>query len=87
LSFGDDFNQSLERVTLPSSLQSLSVGVKFNQSQEQVTLPSCLESLRFGGNPKQSLEGVTLPSSLQIFSASCLSCIISVSASSCSLFD
>ena len=43
------FNQCLERVTLPSSLQSLSFGnVDFNQNLEQVTLPSSLQSLSFG---------------------------------------
>ena len=42
------FNQSLERVTLPSSLQSLSFGAEFNQSLERVTLPSSLQSLSFG---------------------------------------
>jgi len=46
LSFGDWFNQSLERVTLPSSLQSLSFGRWFEQSLERVTLPSGLQ--RFG---------------------------------------
>ena len=38
------FNQSLERVTLPSSLQNLRFGAGFNQSLEGVTLPSSLQS-------------------------------------------
>jgi hypothetical protein len=46
LSFGQEFNQSLERVTFPLRLQSLSFGRKFNQSLERVTLPSGLQ--RFG---------------------------------------
>ena len=87
LSFGHDFNQSLEQVTLPSSLQSLCFGSHFNESLEQVTLPSSLQSLCFGLKFNQSLEQVTLPSSLLRFSASCRSCIISVSASSCFFFD
>jgi len=68
LTFGENFNQSLERVTLPSSLQSLSFGWKFNQSLERVTLPSSLQSLSFGHDFNQSLERVTLPSSLQSLS-------------------
>ncbi|CAK9040094.1 unnamed protein product, partial [Durusdinium trenchii] len=66
LTFGCNwFNQSLERVTLPSSLQSLTFGHFFNQSLEGVTLPSSLQTLTFGEYFDQSLEGVTLPSSLQ----------------------
>ena len=44
LSFGADFNQSLEQVTLPLSLQTSSFGGDFNQSLEQVTLPLSLQS-------------------------------------------
>ena len=65
LTFGSEFNHSLEGVTLPSSLQSLTFGIAFNQSLEGVTLPSSLQSLTFGRAFNQSLEGVTLPSSLQ----------------------
>jgi hypothetical protein len=43
LSFGCEFNQSLEGVTLPSSLQTLSFGENFNQSLERVTLPWSLQ--------------------------------------------
>ena len=64
-SFGDEFNQSLERVILPSSLQSLAFGDRFNQSLERVTLPSSLQSLSFGLELNQSLERVSWPSSLQ----------------------
>jgi hypothetical protein len=42
LSFGDEFSQSLERVTLPCSLAMLTFGDEFNQSLERVTLPSSL---------------------------------------------
>ena len=65
VSFGDEFNQSLERVILPSSLQSLAFGDRFNQSLERVTLPSSLQSLSFGFEFDQSLKRVSLPSSLQ----------------------
>eukprot|EP00435_Cladocopium_sp_Y103_P046332 s2372_g13.t1 len=65
LTFGESFNQSLERVILPSTLQSLTFGSCFNQSLERVILPSSLESLTFGSSFNCSLEGVTLPSSLR----------------------
>ena len=68
LTFGENFNESLERVTLPSSLQRLSFGANFNQSLEQVTLPLSLQCLSFGREFNQSLERVTLPSSLQSLS-------------------
>ncbi|CAK9036038.1 Uncharacterized protein SCF082_LOCUS21552, partial [Durusdinium trenchii] len=42
LTFGHEFNQSLQDVTLPSSLQTLTFGRVFNQSLEGVTLPSSL---------------------------------------------
>ena len=68
LTFGENFNQSLEWVTFPLSLQSLSFGENFNQSLERVTLPSSLQSLSFGWKSNQSLERVTLPSSLRSLS-------------------
>ena len=68
LTFGHNFNHSLDGLTLPSSLQSLSFGRDFNQSLERVTLPSSLRSLSFGHGFNQSLERVTLPSSLQSLS-------------------
>ena len=46
LTFGNEFNQSLEGVTLPSSLQTLTFGKEFNQSLEGVTLPSILFDFR-----------------------------------------
>ncbi|CAK9036034.1 unnamed protein product, partial [Durusdinium trenchii] len=61
LTFGHEFNQSLQDVTLPSSLQTLTFGRVFNQSLEGVTLPSSLQTLTFCGEFDQSLEGVTLP--------------------------
>ena len=63
--FGDDFDESLEGLTLPSSLQSLTFGKYFNRSLEGVSLPNNLQNLTFGSSFNQSLERVTLPSSLQ----------------------
>ncbi len=65
LTFGFEFNQSLEGVTLPSSLQNLTLSRRFNRSLERVTLPSSLRTLTCGDLFNQSLEGVALPSSLQ----------------------
>ena len=59
------FDQSLKGVTLPNSLQTLTVGFAFNQSLDRVTLPSRLQTLTFGFAFNQSLDRVTLPSSLQ----------------------
>ena len=65
LTFGKEFNQSLEGIQLPSSLQSLTFGFAFHQSMEGIQLPSSLQSLTFGEEFNQSLEGIQLPSSLQ----------------------
>ena len=43
MTFGQDFNQSLERVTLPNGLQSLTFGRRFEQSLVKVALPIGLE--------------------------------------------
>ena len=63
--FGHNFDQSLDGVTLPNSLQNLTFGHNFKQSLEGVTLPNSLQDLTFGHNFDQSLDGVTLPNSLQ----------------------
>ena len=47
---GDLFNQSLDGVTLPESLQNLTFGFCFNHSLLGVSLPAALRSLTFG-NP------------------------------------
>ena len=55
LTLGGSFNQRLERVNLPSNLQSLTFGNVFDQSLEGVNLPSNLQSLTFGWHFNQSL--------------------------------
>ena len=45
LTFGDQFDQSMDNVALPSGLQSLTFGPTFNQSMDNVALPSGLQSL------------------------------------------
>lgn len=56
---------ALERLCLPSSLQSLTFQNRFNQSIEGVNLPDNLEHLSFGFRFNQSLEHVTLPAGLR----------------------
>ena len=65
LTFGDNFDRSLQGVTLPNGLQSLTFGSNFNQSLEGVNLPIGLQSLVFGWRFDQGLEGVNLPTGLQ----------------------
>ena len=59
------FNQSLERVSFPSSLLNLTLGDEFKQSVEAVTFPSNLEKLTFGHAFNQSLELVSLPNTIE----------------------
>ena len=63
-SFGGEFNQSLEGVAWPSSLESLSFGFAFNQCLEGVAWPSGLQSIAFGGW-FGALKRVNWPISLQ----------------------
>eukprot|EP00434_Breviolum_minutum_P030039 symbB.v1.2.026561.t2/scaffold2666.1/size75462/1 len=65
LTFGDQFNQSLDDVTWPAGLQSLTFGWGFDQNLDQVTWPACLQSLTFGHRFNQSLDNVTWPAGLQ----------------------
>ena len=44
--FGDDFNQSIEKVASPSCLLNLTFGGSFNQSIEKVPSPSGSRSLQ-----------------------------------------
>ena len=44
LTFGFDFNQSLDGLTLPNGQQSLTFGFDFNQSLDGVTFPNGLQS-------------------------------------------
>ena len=44
---GRGFNQNLEQVTLPPSLQTLTFGYDFNQSLDHVTLPPILQNVDF----------------------------------------
>lgn len=65
LTFGRNFNGSMEGRTLPKDLQSITFGYWFNQSLTNVALPEGLQSLTFGERFDQSLDNVALPNSLQ----------------------
>jgi hypothetical protein len=53
-----DWNQSLESLTLPTSLQSLSLA-HYDKSIKGVTFPNNLCSLTIGSGFNQSLNGVS----------------------------
>jgi len=65
VTFGDDFNQSMEKVSLPVGLRSLTFGDGFDQNMEKVSLPAGLQSLTFGECFNQNMEKVSLPAGLQ----------------------
>eukprot|EP00913_Durusdinium_trenchii_P011249 g10563.t1 len=65
LTFGMDFNASLDNAKLPSKLQSLTFGHDFNESLDHVKLPDGLQSLTFGHDFNESLDDVELPDGLQ----------------------
>ena len=71
LTFGDNFDQSLDNVRWPAGLQSLNFGQRFNQSLDYVTWPPGLQTLTFCdrsndcGEFNQSLDNVKWPESLQ----------------------
>jgi hypothetical protein len=54
------FNQSLDNVKFPDSLQTLQFGNGFNQSLDNVKFPDSLQNLHFGGNFNQNLNNDTL---------------------------
>ena len=65
LTFGENFDRSLDNVTWPPGLKSLALGDRFNQNLDNVTWPAGLEDLTFGSFFNQSLDNVTWPASLQ----------------------
>eukprot|EP01132_Coremiostelium_polycephalum_P007824 gene7824-9635_t len=61
---GNEFNQPIEKDTLPKGLLVLKFGSNFNQPIEKDTLPSGLVELRFGFHFCQSLEIGSIPDRL-----------------------
>ena len=67
LTFGKDFDQSLDNVTSwPAGLQSLTLGENFNRRLDNVKWPAGLQSLILGAGFNHSLDNVTWPPGLQI---------------------
>ena len=66
LTFGLDFNNSLNGVSLPSRLERLTFGHNFRQSLDQIRWPPALQSLTFGIMFNRSLDQVNLPKTLQV---------------------
>lgn len=64
LTFGGDFNQSMEGAIFPGSLQQLTFGFCFNQSIEGIRWPKGLRRLSFGYGFDQPIEAVMLPDSV-----------------------
>ena len=65
LTFGQSFDQSLDKVSWPVGLQSLTFGRNFNQSLDNVIWPVGLQSLTFVNRNLQSLQDLdVLPCAL-----------------------
>ncbi|CAB1103084.1 unnamed protein product [Ectocarpus sp. CCAP 1310/34] len=68
VTFGGDFNQPIERVKFPASLQQLifrTSSSRFDQPIAEVVLPASLQLLELGGDFNQPSEDVVWPASLQ----------------------
>lgn len=59
------YNQPIENVEWPASLQQLAFGSKFNQPIKWVRWPASLQRLAFGKEFNQPIDGVLWPASLQ----------------------
>ena len=64
LTRGHEFDRSLERVILPSTLETLTFGARFNRRLD-ISLPNGLHSLTFGKDFNHPLEHVTFPCGLR----------------------
>ena len=62
---GDNYDQRLNHVNLPSALQTLTFGEAFNRRLDDVIFPSSLKTLTFGDCFNQSLKDVNFPKSLR----------------------
>ena len=58
LTFGRDFNQSLEAVIFPGKMQQLTFGYDFNQGLDLWNIPGSLQHLTFGYTFNQPLQGI-----------------------------
>jgi hypothetical protein len=64
ITFGDIFDQPLEKDTLPKSLTSLTFGINFDQPLKEEYFPSNLTQLTFGEEFNQPIKERYLPSNL-----------------------
>ncbi len=60
------FNQTLDRVTFPPTLHTLTFGNQFNQPLGEITLPNSLYMLTFGDLFSHSLCYLVLPLPLHL---------------------
>lgn len=60
------FNQKLDSLELPPSLEMLQLGKCYNRSLKGVVLPKTLQILRLGCMYNRSLTGVTFPAGLRV---------------------
>ena len=74
MTFGNGCDQSLEKASLPSGLQTLTFGECFDQSLEHVTLPSGLQT------PPSSLQNLLSGASKNVVWSRCAVCEIITSA-------
>lgn len=65
ITFGYNFNQSVDCVTWPPLLQQLAFGNTFDQPIEKVVWPPSLRKLTFGRMFNQVIEGVSWPASVE----------------------
>jgi hypothetical protein len=64
LTFGECFNQPVEKLQLPASLTHLTFGCDFNQPVEELQLPASLTHLTFGQRFNHSINQLRRPASL-----------------------
>lgn len=65
LSFGQNFDQTIDSIAWPPCLQTLTFGWEFNQSVDGVQWPSGLKMLTFGQSFDQPIESVSWPLGLE----------------------
>jgi len=68
LSFGTNFDQTVDNMRLLPSLTSLTFGFEYNQSVDNLNLPSTCKSLTFGYQFNQQVDNLSIPESLEFLS-------------------
>ncbi|CAM9855603.1 unnamed protein product [Ascophyllum nodosum] len=68
MTFGNEFNATVDGVLWPDALKQLTFGRKFNQEIGSIGWPRRLVTLTFGSFFDQPIEGTELPDSLQYLS-------------------